>query len=83
MKFLNYLLAPIEGDDGKLSIRRLFAIILMLGLIRYTERGEPNPEVMWVFIMGIFMLLAIVTAQQVIGVVSGKGNTITPDTNGK
>lgn len=65
-------MAPIEGDDGKLSIRRLFAIILMIGLIRYVEKGSPVPEVMWIFIWGIFMLLSIVTAQQIIQFVSSK-----------
>ena len=65
-------MAPVEGDDRKLSIRRLFAIILMIGLIRYVEKGNPIPEVMWVFIWGIFMLLSIVTAQQIIQFVSSK-----------
>lgn len=77
-------MAPVEGDDGKLSIRRIFAIILMIGLIRYVEKGNPIPEVMWVFIWGIFMLLAIVTSQQVIQFVSTKFQTkLNPEENVK
>jgi hypothetical protein len=51
MKLLNYLLHPLEGNDGKLSLRSIMAVAFLLGCIRYIERMgcDVSGDVLMVF----------------------------------
>lgn len=63
MKFLNYILAMVEGKDGQLSIRRVMAFLVLGGLIRHVEKCPDNAEVAFVLASLIGALLALTTIQ--------------------
>lgn len=63
MKLINYFLAMVEGSDGKLSIRRVMAFLVLGGLIRHTEKCPENAEVAFVLASLIAALLALTTWQ--------------------
>jgi hypothetical protein len=63
MKLINYFLAMVEGSDGKLSIRRVMAFLVLFGLIRHTEKCPENAEVAFVLASLIAALLALTTWQ--------------------
>lgn len=66
MRFTDYVLAPVESKDGKLSIRRLMAIAALAGLVKYVEtHANPAPDVMYAFITLIAILLGLSTAQNI------------------
>ena len=69
--FFAYLLAPLEGADGKLSIRRLLAVGFFYGMVRYVEKsyGFEKPidsEVLWTFGILICIMCGIVTVDKVL-----------------
>ena len=82
MSFRAYILAPIEGNDGKLAIRPLMAIATLVGFIKYVETHiNPDSGVMNSFIMLITLLLGISAAQNIAEkVVTGKFPAPTPPT---
>ena len=53
----------VEGSDGKLSIRRVMAFLVLFGLIRHTEKCPDNAEVDFVLASLIAALLALTTWQ--------------------
>lgn len=66
MKFANYILAMVEGNDGQLSIRRVMAWAVLAGMIRYVEVHEaPDAMVMSVYAGLIAGLLALTTYQNI------------------
>lgn len=65
MKFLNYILAMVEGSDGRLSIRRVMAFLVLGGLIRHVEKCPDNSEVAFVLSSLIAALLALTTFQNI------------------
>jgi len=67
----NYLRPIWEGDDNKPSIRRIFAIAFLIGIIRmielsYTKSCELNNDVLITLCGTILVLLGIITAQNII-----------------
>lgn len=66
MKFANYILAMVEGNDGQLSIRRVMAWAVLAGMIRYVEVHQtPDAMVMSVYAGLIAGLLALTTYQNI------------------
>lgn len=70
-KILNYILSPLEGKDGKPSIRRLLAVGFFYGLVRYVEKayGFEKPidsEVLWTFGWLICIMCGIVTVDNIV-----------------
>lgn len=66
MKFIRYILAMVEGNDGQLSIRRVMAWAVLAGMIRYVEVHEaPDAMVMSVYAGLIAGLLALTTYQNI------------------
>lgn len=70
-KLINYLLSPLEGKDGKLSIRRLLAVGFFYGMVRYVEKayGFEKPidsEVLWTFGLLICIMCGIVTMDNIV-----------------
>jgi len=63
MKLLNYFLHMVEGKDGRLSIRRVMAFLVLGGLIRHVEKCPDNAEVAFVLASLIAALLALTTWQ--------------------
>jgi hypothetical protein len=63
MKLINYFLAMVEGSDGKLSIRRVMAFLVLFGLIRQVESCPENGDVCFVLASLIAALLALTTFQ--------------------
>lgn len=63
MKFIRYILAMVEGNDGQLSIRRVMAFLVLGGLIRHVEKCPDNAEVAFVLSSLIAALLALTTWQ--------------------
>lgn len=56
----------VEGKDGQLSIRRVMAWAVLLGMIRYVEKhAEPDAMVMSVYAGLIAALLALTTYQNI------------------
>ena len=56
----------VEGKDGQLSIRRVMAWAVLLGMIRYVEMKEaPDAMVMSVYAGLIAALLTLTTWQNV------------------
>ena len=67
MKIWDYILAPLEGPDGKLSLRALLAIASLSGMIKYVEtHPAPDSNVMFVFVVLIFALLGLSTTQNIL-----------------
>ena len=66
MKFISYILAPWEGNDGKLAIRPLMATVTLLGLIKYVETHiNPDPGPMYALISLIGIFLSLSTTQNI------------------
>lgn len=66
MGWKDYIMAPVEGNDGKLAIRPLMAIATLIGFVKYVETHiNPDSGVMNSFIALITLLLGISAIQNV------------------
>lgn len=71
MKYLHYLRPLWEGADKKPSLRKVFAILFMAGVIRmielsYKHACQLNDDVLVTLCGTILLLLGIITAQHIL-----------------
>jgi len=69
-KLINYLRTIWEGKDNKPSIRRLFAIVFLVGIIRMIERSysidcDINTEALMWLCVTLLALLGLTTVQNI------------------
>ena len=66
MKFLDYVMAPWEGNDGKLALRPIMATATFIGMIKFIET-HPNPDTgpIYALISLIGILLGLSTTQNI------------------
>lgn len=69
-KLINYLRTIWEGKDNKPSIRRLFAIVFLAGIIRMIERSysidcDINTEALMWLCVTLLALLGLTTVQNI------------------
>ena len=62
-KLFNYLRPAIEGDDGRLSLRRLIAIAFAVGFVREVNRMPPTVENLYIISGTMLTLLGLTTLQ--------------------
>ena len=67
-------MAPLESNDKKLGIRPLMAIASFIGMVKYVETHiNPSPDVMYVYVAFIAILLGLSTTQNIAEkVINGK-----------
>lgn len=61
MKIISYLRPVWEGKDKKPSIRRIFAIALLVGIIRLVEKGNVDNNVLTTLCGTMLILLGLIT----------------------
>lgn len=65
----NYISDVWQGDDGKLSIKRLLVITLVIEVVRMLENGKVNNEQMlsafYALLGTIILTLGIITVSQI------------------
>ena len=66
MKLINEIMGMFRGTDGQLSERRIFAAVILIGIIRYVEHANPVDNSVLMTLCGtMLMLLAIITWQNI------------------
>jgi len=65
-KFAAEIIGMFRGSDGALSERRVFAFVILIGIIRYVEHAHPvDNAVLMTLCATMLMLLAIITWQNI------------------